>query len=80
MRTTINIDDALLAEAKVIAARSGRTLNSVVEDALRVAIAQRRGASTRLPVTLPTFSGRLQPGVNLDSNADLLDFMEETSD
>lgn len=80
MRTTITIDDALLAEAKVIAARSGRTLNAVVEDALRVAIAQRRAASTRPRVALPTFSGgRLQPGVNLDSNSDLLDLMEETS-
>lgn len=80
MRTTITIDDALLAEAKVIAARSGRTLNAVVEDALRVALAQRRAASTRPPVTLPTFSGRLQPGVNLDSNSDLLDFMEANPD
>ena len=80
MRTTITIDDALLAEAKVIAARSGRTLNAVVEDALRVAIAQRRAASTRPRVVLPTFSGgRLQPGVNLDSNSDLLDLMEEPS-
>lgn len=80
MRTTITIDDALLAEAKVIAARSGRTLNAVVEDALRVAIAQRRAASKRPRVSLPTFSGRLQPGVNLDSNSDLLDFMEANPD
>ena len=33
MRTTIKIDDALLAEAKLRAAESGRTLNAVVEEA-----------------------------------------------
>lgn len=80
MRTTITIDDALLAEAKVIAARSGRTLGAVIEDALRVAIAQRRAATKGPRVPLPTYSGgRLQPGVNLDSNSDLLDLMEESS-
>lgn len=79
MRVTITIDDTLHADAKVIAARSGRTLSAVVEDALRVAIARRRAASTRLPVTLPTFSGRLQPGVNLDNNSDLLDLIGGTS-
>jgi len=35
MRTTINIDDALLAQAKQVAARTGRSLTDVVEDALR---------------------------------------------
>jgi hypothetical protein len=35
MRTTIKIDDRVLAEAKVHAARSGKTLNAVVEDARR---------------------------------------------
>ncbi|HEV3496005.1 MAG TPA: PIN domain-containing protein [Actinomycetes bacterium] len=34
MGTTINIDDALLAEAKQAAARTGRSLTAVVEDAL----------------------------------------------
>lgn len=79
MRVTITIDDALHAEAKVIAARSGRTLSAIIEDALRVAIAQRRAASTRPPVPLPTFSGRLQPGANLDSNSDLLDLTDGMS-
>ncbi len=76
MRITITIDDALHAEAKAIAARSGRTLSAVVEDALRVAIAQQQAVSTRPRVVLPTFSGGLQPGVNLDSNADLLDLLD----
>jgi len=35
MRTTVNIDDTLLAAVKVEAARSRRTIGSVIEEALR---------------------------------------------
>lgn len=38
MRTTVNIDHRLLAEAKLIAARQHRTIGSVLEDALRLLI------------------------------------------
>ena len=77
MRTTITIDDELLARAKQVAARSGRTLNAVVEDALRVAMAQAK-TPRRRHLPLPTFKGGgLRPGVNLDSNAELLDLMDD---
>lgn len=77
MRTTIKIDDALLAEAKARAAQSGRTLNAVVEDALRESLARRRRSERPGPVQLPTFrSGRLQPGVDLDDSVALLELME----
>jgi hypothetical protein len=77
MRTTVKIDDQLLAEAKAHAARSGRTLSEVVEDALRESLA-RRGRAAREPSTeLPTFAGsRLQPGVDLDDSSALLDLTE----
>ncbi|HYN28280.1 MAG TPA: type II toxin-antitoxin system VapB family antitoxin [Dermatophilaceae bacterium] len=57
MRTTITLDDHVLAEAKVIAARSGRTLSRVVEDALREQLARRREAAVaaRADFSLPTF-------------------------
>jgi len=77
MRTTIRIDDALLAELKAQAARSGRTLTAVIEDALRAELARRADRratpSPELPVSR---GGRLQPGVDLDDNAALLDLME----
>lgn len=77
MRTTINIDDALLAEAKQVAARTGRSLTAVVEDALRESL-RRRSSHVRQPVELPTFGeGGLQPGVDLDDSAALLDLMEQ---
>jgi Arc/MetJ family transcription regulator len=77
MRTTIKIDDRLLAEAKARAARSGRTLNAVVEDALRAALARREEHGDRIALALPTFAGsRLLPGADLDDSAGLLDRME----
>lgn len=77
MRTTITIDDDLLAEAKTRAAASGRTLNAVVDDALRQAFARRPDRPIPGPPTLPVFRGsRLVPGVDLDDGAALLDVME----
>jgi hypothetical protein len=79
MRTTITIDDQLLAEAKTVAARSGRTLNAVVEDALRESLARHRREHRRPRLRLPVSKakGWVRPGVNIDSNAELLDLMEE---
>ena len=81
MRTTIRLDDALLVEVKQIAARSDKTLTSVIEDALREMLARQRITEERTPVKLTTVSGGgLQPGVDLDDSADLLSLMEEFSD
>ncbi len=75
MRTTIRLDDELLAKAKETAARTGQTLGAVIEDALREALARRVEPLARgRRVRLPTFGGRgLQPGVDLDSSASSLD-------
>ena len=76
MRTTVNIDDALLIDVKTTAAATGRSMSEVIEDALRAAMA-RRAQTSRRSVQLPTHDGGgLQPGVDLDDNAALLDLME----
>ncbi len=81
MRTTIRVDDELLLEVKQLAARSDRTLTSVIEDALREMLARQRKTEERTPVRLTTASGGgLQPGVDLDDSADLLSLMEESRD
>ncbi len=72
----MRLDDALLAEAKALAARTGRTLTQVIEDSLRQALTGRpagKGRRVELPVVE---GGRLRPGVNLDSMSELLDIME----
>jgi hypothetical protein len=78
MRTTIRLDDQVFAELKKIAAEEGRPLAAVIEDALRESMARRRAHIDRAPVQLPTFRGDgLMPGVDLDSNALLLDLMDD---
>jgi hypothetical protein len=76
VRTTIDVPDDLLAEAKARAAREGRTLSAVVGDALRGAFA-RADESRRAPVRLTTFRGEgVRPGVDLDDGAALLDLLD----
>ena len=63
MKTTIEIADPLLQEAKRVAARDGTTVRSLVEQGLRqVLSAKARRGSFRLRKA--TFRGQgLQPGV-----------------
>ncbi|UYM03822.1 type II toxin-antitoxin system VapB family antitoxin [Solicola gregarius] len=78
MRTTVNIDEHLLAEAKLIAARSHRTIGSVLEDALRRLIDEYETRQTGERYELPHFEydpPGLRPGVDLydkDQMAELL--------
>lgn len=77
MRTTIRLDDQLLAQAKRYAAHRGQTLTSVIEDALREVLARQERQASRSPVKLATVKGRgLLPRVDLDDSASLLDLME----
>jgi metal-responsive CopG/Arc/MetJ family transcriptional regulator len=47
MRTTINIDDQLLMQAKAQAAASGVTLAQLIEDALRESLIRRENVENR---------------------------------
>jgi Ribbon-helix-helix protein, copG family len=81
MRTTLQIDDQLMKAAKKAAAESGRTLTSIIEDALRLALFSGNRGTESKPFHVPVFSmGPPLPGVNLDSNAELLDLMEADDD
>ena len=78
-RTTVRLQEPLLADAKRLAAETGRSLTTVIEDALREALARRKASrsGSRRRVRFPTFGGKgLRPGVNLDNSAELLDIME----
>ncbi|MGH3959679.1 ribbon-helix-helix domain-containing protein [Mycobacterium sp.] len=67
MRTTVNIDDHLLAEAKILAARTSRSLGAVLDDALRVMLRRVDDEPGRGEFRLPTHgAGGLQPGVDLE--------------
>jgi hypothetical protein len=81
MPTTIRLDEQLLKEAKQMAARTGRTLTAVIEDALRAALARGRQRARPQRLDLPTFGGNgLVAGVDLDDTAALLDVMDRRGD
>jgi hypothetical protein len=81
VRTTLNIDEALLADYKQLAARSHRSLSAVIQDALREQLARYADRTSRPRVKLPTFgSGGVLPGVDLNDNAALAAILEEERD
>ncbi|GLW06272.1 hypothetical protein Misp01_14020 [Microtetraspora sp. NBRC 13810] len=57
-RTTFRLDETLLSEAKAFAAEHGRSLNSVMEDALRQLLNRAIQADHRPIVVLPTAGHR----------------------
>ena len=75
MRTTIEINDDLFRKAKHRAADEGASLRQVVENALRVYLAERRSTKP-YRFRWRTESGRLQAGVRLDDRAALFDLMD----
>ena len=77
MRTTINLPDDLLKSLKRRAAERGTTVTALIEDSLRAALAERSLRTRPKPIRLKTYGqGGLQPGVDLDDSAALLDLME----
>lgn len=81
MRTTIRLDDQLLIEIKQLAAQTGQTMTDIIEEALRQMLASRQQTKQRPLVELITVSGNgLQPGVDLDDSAALLDLMDNFDD
>jgi hypothetical protein len=81
MRTTVRLDDALMVQAKREAARRGRTLTSLIDEGVRLVLAQSRRRGPRPTVELPVgrAGGGTLPGVDLDDTAALLDIMEGRS-
>ena len=77
VRTTIRLDDDLFREVKTAAAASGQSLTRFVADTLRSRLRGEGNAATRERPGIPVFVGDgLQPGVDLDDSAALLEIME----
>jgi hypothetical protein len=80
MRTTVRLDDALLEQAKREASRRRATLTALIEQGLRLVLAQSRSArERRRRVVLPVSraAGGVLPGIDLNDSAALLDVMEK---
>lgn len=79
MRTTVRLDETLMQEAKRYAAEHSQTLTKLIEEALIEKMLRQRETRNTEHFSLKPFAraGKgLQPGVDLDSNAALLDLME----
>lgn len=77
MRTTVGIDDHILAAAKQEARRRGMTLGGLVEAALGRELARRGEMGTRPAV--PVFRGGqgLRPGIDVTSNRAILEALDD---
>jgi hypothetical protein len=77
MRTTITIDDGVLAQVRRRAAELGQTVSQVIEDSVREKLL-RRDEAPAAPFRIRGFhGGRVLPGVDLDDNGALLEAMDE---
>ena len=65
MRTTLRLDDDLLAEVKQAAARTGTTLAEFIEDAIRESLSRRRASGW--DSVEPAAVSRLPLGLRLDT-------------
>jgi hypothetical protein len=77
MKTTIEIADALMAEARRLMVHEQRTLRSLIEEGLRLLLKERRGGNRKVYTFQPVvFRGEgLQPGIdpgNWEQIADLI--------
>lgn len=80
MRTTINVDDQLLASAKLRAGEQGTTLSGFIENALRETLSVSIRRMEQQPIRLITAIGAgLKPGVDLDNHRSLRDIMDDIS-
>lgn len=78
MKTTIDIADALLLEAKQVAAQRGETLRELVEEGLRLALGRLREPAAPYKVTLITRGGGMTPeGAARSMHDHILDSYED---
>ena len=76
MRTTLTLDEDVAAKLKSAARRSGRPFRDVVNEFLRIGLAQRdRSPRDRFSVVARDL-GELRPGISIDSVADLIEQVE----
>lgn len=75
MKTTLNIHDVLLAEAKSLAARQRLTLTRLIEEGLRMRLRVTEVAPPSRRRAMPVFNGKLglAPGLSGLSTREMFD-------
>ena len=75
MKTTLVLNDSLVAQAKALAAQQRTTLTRLIEEGLALRLRASQAMPARKPARLPVFHGKggLVEGVNGLSNKSMLD-------
>jgi hypothetical protein len=79
MKTTLDIDDRLLGDAKTLAVRERTTLTRLIEEGLRLRLRAKASAPVRGRVRVPVLKGKggLVPGIDASSNKALLAALDD---
>jgi hypothetical protein len=79
MKTTLNLNDQLLADAKALAAQQRTSLTKLIEEGLQLRLRATSNAASQGRVRLPVFKGQggLIKGVNPLSNKALLEALDD---
>jgi len=79
MKTTLDINDALLANAKALAAKQRTSLTRLIEEGLQLRLRSPHPATRTRKRKLPVFEGRggLVAGLNPSSNKAMLDAADD---
>ena len=81
MKTTLNINDALLIDAKALAARHRSTLTRLVEEGLRMRLRSELSPPVKARLDMPVFralpgQGGLAPGLSGLRTREMLDLLD----
>jgi hypothetical protein len=81
MRTTLDINDKLLAKAKSAAAREKSSLTRFIEEALAMRLRGHRTGKSGRNFDIPVYrgSGGLMPGIDPTSNRSLYEAADDLS-
>ncbi len=82
MKTTLNIHDTLLIEAKALAVRQRSTLTRLIEEGLRMRLKSEQQPATKARPPMPVFPvlkgrGGLMPGIDGTSNRSMFDAADD---
>jgi hypothetical protein len=81
MKTTLNIQDNLLAEAKALAARQRLTLTRLIEEGLRLRLRTEQNVAAKKRLPMPVFKGTsgLAPGLSGSSTREMFDAADDAA-
>ncbi len=79
MKTTLDLNDQLLADAKALAAQQRTSLTRLIEEGLQLRLRTKTGPAVRVHRRLPVFKGRggLVAGVDASSNKAMLAALDD---